>query len=296
MYKLKFVMGLIGVIFLGACQSQNSPEARNKALVTRYVNEILNGEDLSTADEIIASDYTFYRNGIEMPQRGADVFRAEEEEIEQYSDMFLTDEQMIAEGDTVAVRWHQTATYKPGKHPSKKEITWHGMSFYKIQNGLMAEGRIIDVEDTTTDQTVKTTDLESRNKTLVRRYVDEFLNKRNYTRAYEIITPDFTLYDNGQEAPHKGIDLFKSEDEAEDSDSLSELVLTIEEMVVEGNTVVIRWCDTALYTPSGPKDDTLRPKPLKWYGMSLYRIENGRIVEGHVMNDMNTIQKQIAEY
>ena len=170
------------------------------------------------------------------------------------------------------------------------------MSFYKIQNGLMVEGRIIDVEDTTTDQTVETTDLESRNKTLVRRYVDELLNKRNYTRAYEIITPDFTSYDNGQEAPHKGIDLFKSEDEAEDSDSLSELVLTIEEMVVEGNTVVIRWCDTAQYTPSGPKDDTLRPKPLKWYGMSLYRIENGRIVEGHVMNDMNTIQKQIDEY
>jgi hypothetical protein len=137
--------------------------------------------------------------------------------------------------------------------------------------------------------------LESRNKAVVKRYVDELLNKSDYSKAHEIITSGFTLYDNGQEMPLKGVDLFESEDENDDSGGFSELVLTIETMIAEGNTVAILWYDTALYAPEEPARGS-RPKlSLKWHGMSLYKLENGLIVEGHVMNDLNTIQKQIDE-
>ena len=150
MFKSKLMLASAGVFLLAGCQSHNTLEAKNKALVKRYVDEILNGDDLSTAHEIIAPDYTFYRNGKEVPEKGVDVFKAEEDEIEQYSSMVMTDEKMIAEGNTVAVRWHQTATLKPEDsehHSSTKRITWYGMSFYTIENGLMVEGRIIDVAE-----------------------------------------------------------------------------------------------------------------------------------------------------
>lgn len=136
--------------------------------------------------------------------------------------------------------------------------------------------------------------LESRNKETVRRYVNELLNKCDYSRAHEIITPDFTLYDNGQEMSHKGVDLFRSRDKEVNLEGLSELVLTIQHMIAERDTVAMLWYDTARFTPNESLSGGSQSIPLKWHGLSLYRFRDGRIYEAHVMNDLQTIDDQIA--
>ena len=74
MFKLKLALALVCICLLCSCHSKKSLESRKKAVVKRYVDENLNGGgDLSTAHEIVAPDYTFYRNGEKMSQRGVDV-------------------------------------------------------------------------------------------------------------------------------------------------------------------------------------------------------------------------------
>ena len=87
---------------------------------------------------------------------------------------------------------------------------------------------------------------EQENLILVRRYFDEFLNKRDLDLADRIIAPDFThnLHGfgdtNGREAWKQTIQAIV--------DAMPDAHWSIKEMVVQGDTVVMRWTFTGTHS------------------------------------------------
>jgi SnoaL-like polyketide cyclase len=152
MQYTKLIIQLVIVAHIVGCQSQNTIESRNKATVKRYIKEVVNNtsEDYSNAYEMISPNFIFYFGGEEFNVKGVDFFKSGDEDSKPFSKLVLIDDEMIAEGNTVAVRWHDKAIHDSGEYygyqvvPDQKEMTWHGMSFYKFNNnGLIAEAYIV---------------------------------------------------------------------------------------------------------------------------------------------------------
>ncbi len=88
--------------------------------------------------------------------------------------------------------------------------------------------------------------VEQHNKAVVRRYLDELLNGRNYAIAHEIITPGFTLCAGDEILEPRGVEFFKQNAESTDK-VLSKIELVHDEMIAEGNTVAVRWHDVVVH-------------------------------------------------
>ncbi len=102
----------------------------NKAIVRRYIEEVLNKGHLEVVDELFALDMH------EQVKQIAAIFRTG------FPDLRETIEDLIAEGDIVAARWtfHGTHLGEFDDLPATgKPVTMTGMSFYH-----MGGGKILD--------------------------------------------------------------------------------------------------------------------------------------------------------
>jgi len=63
--------------------------------------------------------------------------------------------------------------------------------------------------------------------------------------------------------------------------------LTIDDLVGEGNKVVVRWTCRATHSRSG--------KSLAWTGVSCMRLVDGKVVEDWVLSDLLGLQQQLAD-
>lgn len=120
----------------------------NKAVVQRFVDEVLNGQSVEAADEILAPDHILNYMLLPEPMIGA---KAWEQSVAGYwsafPDMVVTIDNMIGEGDQVAARWTAVATHKGalmGIPPSGRKVTWIGQGVYRIVNGQIVEQWGID--------------------------------------------------------------------------------------------------------------------------------------------------------
>jgi predicted ester cyclase len=118
----------------------------NKALIRRLFEEVFNQGQEEVVDEIIAPDYVATFPGRPDPLLGPDgvkqnqrMFRAA------FPDIHETAEEMIAEGDRVAVRWTGSGTqHGPlmGIPPTGKQVTVTGISIFRIAHRQLVEGWI----------------------------------------------------------------------------------------------------------------------------------------------------------
>jgi steroid delta-isomerase-like uncharacterized protein len=103
----------------------------NKALVRREQQELWNRTgDLDAAEELFAPDQAEAAK-----QEAADFRRG-------FPDVISTIEDLIAEGDKVVARWRSRATHQGdymGIPASGKEVQFTGISFYRIEEGKIAE-------------------------------------------------------------------------------------------------------------------------------------------------------------
>jgi len=140
---LVFVLTLMFSTF--SCKQQGGEtetEAQNKALAQRWNDEIWTKADMATVDELLAEDFTF-----NYPFPGIEPTREGYKQTVMYfhnvfSDMLLTIEDMIAEGDKVVVRWKgisiHTAEYM-GIPPTDKRVSMTGISIIRIEEGKIVE-------------------------------------------------------------------------------------------------------------------------------------------------------------
>lgn len=117
----------------------------NKALIRKWVDQVLNRRDVSDtslAYELVAADFVGHFpgqppiSGLEAFQQfGATYFSA-------FPDLKITPEDLVAEGDKVAMRYSWRGTQKGelmGIPPTGKQVTTSGMSILRIADGKIAE-------------------------------------------------------------------------------------------------------------------------------------------------------------
>jgi steroid delta-isomerase-like uncharacterized protein len=114
----------------------------NKQLVRRLIYEDINRGDQAVAAEIIAPDFVDHTNppgmqhGLEGHNAIVAIFNSA------FSDFSFEIEEMIAEGDMVAIRVVMRGTHTGelfGIPPTGRRVTASGTHFLRIANGKIAE-------------------------------------------------------------------------------------------------------------------------------------------------------------
>lgn len=114
--------------------------AENKALVRRYLEEILNRGDFTALAQILP-DSGFVLNGHLM--RAGDVQGMRAHLLAQFPDFRLVIEDQVAEGDRVVTRvsFHGTHSGEyQGIPPTGRRVSYGGIAIDRIQDGKVTEG------------------------------------------------------------------------------------------------------------------------------------------------------------
>jgi steroid delta-isomerase-like uncharacterized protein len=131
------------------------------------------------------------------------------------------------------------------------------------------------------------------NKALARRWLDEVWNKVNLAEVDELCTTDFTFsyaapgVSNDREGYKQTVIMLTS--------GVSDLKITLEDIVAEGDKVVIRWKGSSKHTG----DFMGMPatgKQLSMTGISIVRIEGSKIAEEWGEMDMMGLMQQIGAF
>ena len=130
------------------------------------------------------------------------------------------------------------------------------------------------------------------NKFVIRRSFEEFWNKGNLSLADELFTPNYEHHDTsspdfgrGPESEKKRAALYRT--------AFPDLQLTIEDIIAEGQTVMVRWScrgthkgDLSGIAPTG--------KQFNISGVSVARFTGGKMVEGWVNWDALGLMQQLG--
>jgi len=118
----------------------------NKAIVRRLMEEVWTKGDLSLADQLISANYMHhdastpdFGPGPEGEKKRATLYRTA------FPDLQFTVEDVIAEDDTVSVRWSSQGTHRgplSGIGPSGKKVGVTGMTLARFAEGKMVESWI----------------------------------------------------------------------------------------------------------------------------------------------------------
>jgi steroid delta-isomerase-like uncharacterized protein len=114
----------------------------NKSLVSRFLDEVYNKGNYDFADAAVATDYISH-NELSIEVLGPDgIKRAALAQRTAFPDLVTSIDDLIAEGDKVVVRGHDTGTHQGpfmGIPPSGKRFTITWIDIFRIQDGKLAE-------------------------------------------------------------------------------------------------------------------------------------------------------------
>jgi steroid delta-isomerase-like uncharacterized protein len=132
-------------------------------------------------------------------------------------------------------------------------------------------------------------DLE-QNKRVVRRLYDELFSRWNFAVVDEIFSPEFIGHEMPPGMPRgpEGIRQFYGGIRA----GLPDVQLTVEDMIAEGDKVVVRW--RARATHKGPfLGIPATGKAVSFTGIAIYRLSKGKAVERWVEVDLLGLAGQL---
>lgn len=132
--------------------------------------------------------------------------------------------------------------------------------------------------------------MSEQNKLIMRRVFDELWNRGNFAVADELIAGDTVL--------HSGPDEIQGPEGAKQDistvrEAFPDLRVTVEDQVAEGDRVVTRW--TALGMHQG-EFQGMPPtgRQMTMTGITIFRIANGKIIEGWTNADMLGLLQQLG--
>ena len=111
---------------------------QNKGVARRLVDEVWQNRSEAAIDELLADDFVFAYPSPGASSDRESYKRAILEPATSFPDVQFTMEDMVAEGDKVAVHWTGTATHKReffGFAPTGKRVTLGGISIIQIVGG-----------------------------------------------------------------------------------------------------------------------------------------------------------------
>ena len=121
---------------------QNQEE--NEVLAHRFHMDMFQKRDLSTADEILATDFV-WRNPLipsELTHGPESAKKIASAVVDSMPDLRITHDETISKNDKVMIRWTINGTAKKelfGIPASDKPITLVGIDLYRIYNGKIVE-------------------------------------------------------------------------------------------------------------------------------------------------------------
>ena len=108
----------------------------NREVVRRYYEQVWNELNLDVVDELVAPDYQ--PGGPEGEKRLITGAHTSFPDIR-----FTVDDLMVAEGDSVIVRWTAQGTHGGrfrGIAPTGAQVSWSGISIYRLAGGRLIAG------------------------------------------------------------------------------------------------------------------------------------------------------------
>jgi ketosteroid isomerase-like protein len=111
---------------------------QNKAVVRRFITEVLVGGDVDLVDDLLATDY------VNLGMGGMDraSFKAWLSVASAGPGGGMEIRDLVAEGDTVVARFSYAITL-----PSGEEITARGLTYYRLADGKIIEDEAITSPD-----------------------------------------------------------------------------------------------------------------------------------------------------
>ena len=114
----------------------------NKAVVRRYVEEFSNQGNPVLVNELFSAESIYH--GANFPElRGREARRQYFASLRRaFPDFHLTVDELIAEGDKVALGWSFSGTHRGewwGVAPTGKTVSFSGTSIFRIAGGMITE-------------------------------------------------------------------------------------------------------------------------------------------------------------
>ena len=119
---------------------------QNKAVVRRFMTEVLSGRDLGVADEVLAPKYANLSIGADLAAFKGFLTGM----TSALTDIQFDIDDLVAEGDAVVARWKMEATHSGslmGEPPTGKRISGRGLTFYRLDNGRIVEDDPLSTPD-----------------------------------------------------------------------------------------------------------------------------------------------------
>jgi predicted ester cyclase len=131
--------------------------------------------------------------------------------------------------------------------------------------------------------------MSEANKALAKRWFEEVWNKRRREAIDEMLSPDALLDEGGVvvRGPQGFLPFFDRM-----SDAFSDIHVTFDDAVAEGDKVCLRWSCSMTHTGHGLGMPPTN-KRLKTTGISIVRVANGKLIAGWQNWDMLGLMQQI---
>jgi steroid delta-isomerase-like uncharacterized protein len=114
----------------------------NKALVRRYVEEVLNQRNLAVVDELFASSFVDHDSSMPEAKGPAGIKQLAAMVHASFPDLHFKIEDMIAEGDKVVYRYSVSGTHQKdfmGIAATGKQISFTGIHIYRVDDSKLQE-------------------------------------------------------------------------------------------------------------------------------------------------------------
>ncbi len=116
----------------------------NKALVRRAYEELVNRGNLARIEELVREDYVDHTQAPGWPTDREGLRQQVAYFRSAFPDIHVTLEELIAEGDTVAVRQTMRGTHRGeffGIPPTGRPVTLAGIHLWRVADGQLVEHR-----------------------------------------------------------------------------------------------------------------------------------------------------------
>ena len=107
----------------------------NKAVIRRWFDDAYGQRNLSVVDEIVADDLIVHGSGADVTHSRPEDAKKHIKGFSAFTDIKITYDEPIAEGDRVAVRWVASGT----KTDTKEHVSYTHIYIYRIINGKITE-------------------------------------------------------------------------------------------------------------------------------------------------------------
>lgn len=129
-------------------------------------------------------------------------------------------------------------------------------------------------------------------KDVARRLLDEAFNRGNLDVIGELIHPDLVY--RTPEGDIRALDGARQLVIAMRAD-FPDFRVTVEDVLAEGDKVVVRFTDSGTYQ-GDEFGVTATGKQVSWTGIDIFRIADGKIIEGWGVGDMLGLMRQLGVY